>query len=220
MMLPNNILYRTFFIRGSEYGTAFTIEVNGEEFLITASHLLSPGGSQNIRVFHANKWHDFDCSLVGAGVGEIDIAVLKMPDPVRLADANFSLVTKFGNCHVGQDLFFIGFPYKMYIDYGPAFPGQPCPFLKRGTLSAYDVGPGLIYVDAHNNEGFSGAPLYFVPPQNLAVPQVIGVVSKFKIERETVMSADGEPTDMSVAYNTGFLVAYSIDHALKIIGRV
>lgn len=40
-MLPvTNVIYRTFFIKGSLYGTAFTIDHEGEEYLVTAKHLL------------------------------------------------------------------------------------------------------------------------------------------------------------------------------------
>jgi len=48
-MLPTNIFYRTFFVRAGQYGTAFTLDVDGQEFLITAAHLLS--GGMNDREF-------------------------------------------------------------------------------------------------------------------------------------------------------------------------
>ena len=50
-MLPTNILYRTFFIRAGQYGTAFTLDIDGQEFLITAAHLLDEvNGSKEIKV--------------------------------------------------------------------------------------------------------------------------------------------------------------------------
>ena len=47
--------------------------------------------------------------------------------------------------------------------------------------------------------------------------RVIGVVSKFKIEYEPVINSEDEDTGLRVAYNTGFLLAYSMKHALDII---
>ena len=43
------------------------------------------------------------------------------------------------------------------------------------------------------------------------------MVSKFRIEYERVLDLDGEPSGMTVAYNTGFLVAYGPRHILSII---
>jgi len=66
---------------------------------------------------------------------ELDIAVLKLP--LRLTQPEFVIEAKFGDCYVGQDVFFVGFPYKMWVDYGAIAGGQPGPFLKKGTLSAF-----------------------------------------------------------------------------------
>lgn len=217
-MLPLNILYRTFFIKGAEYGTAFTIDVGDEQFLITAAHLLAGRAlTQVIQIYRAKQWHPIDCTLVGIGAGELDIAVLKVP--IRLTDAKLVVEYGFRDCHPGQDFFFAGFPYKMWIDYGGQFTGIPIPFLKKGTLSACDLGPPkTLYIDALNNEGFSGAPLYFFVNGDLGTPpRIAGVVSKFRIEFETVIDLGGDPTVMKVPYNTGFLIAYDIAHALQLV---
>jgi Trypsin-like peptidase domain len=219
-MLPTNIFYRTFFIRAAQYGTAFTLEIDGAEFLITAAHLL--GGyarMHNLQILRSGLWHSVDCEVVAVGKGALDIAVLRVP--TRLTDPAFAVEPKFGDCYVGQDMFFVGFPYKMWVDYGPNTDGQPGVFLKKGTLSAVEAGPPkLLYVDALNNEGFSGAPLYYFKNGNLnELPCIAGVVSKYKVEHEAVLDGKGESTDMTVPYNTGFMVAYSIAHALELARR-
>ena len=215
-MLPTNIFYRTFFIRAGQYGTCFTLDVDGSELIITAAHLLAEYKErQVIQLFHRGKWHSLDCRLVAAGRGDLDIAVLSTS--TRLTDRKFTVGANFGNCFVGQDVFFVGFPYKMWVDYGEALDGKPGAFLKKGTLSAVEPGPPkTLYIDAINNEGFSGAPLYFFPDNDLKNPCIGGVVSKYKIEHETVRRKTGEATDMEVPYNTGFLVAYDIAHALEL----
>lgn len=215
-MLPTNIFYRTFFIRAAQYGTAFTLDIDGTEFLITAGHLLDKlAGAHAIQLFRRGQWHKLDCEIVAAGRGELDIAVLRAP--MRLTDPGFSIEAKFGECHLGQDMFFVGFPYKMSVDYGPTADGQPGVFLKKGALSAVDAGPPkAFYVDALNNEGFSGGPLYYFRNGNMQDPRIAGVVSKFRIEHEYVLDAQGTTTGMQVSYNTGFLVAYDIAHALEL----
>ena len=98
--------------------------------------------------------------------------------------------------------------------------GLPMAFVKKGTLSTLGGNgdnPEMFYVDAINNEGFSGGPLFFYPNNGAQAIHVAGVVSKYRIEFEPVIDADGEETDMTIAYNTGFMVAYSSKHVLEII---
>ncbi|ALT76009.1 S1 family peptidase [Paucibacter sp. KCTC 42545] len=218
-MLPTNIFYRTFFIKAAQYGTAFTLDVDGNEYLITARHLLDHDtGVHEIQLFRRRQWQKIDCTIVAVGRGELDIAVLQAP--MRLTDPEFKVDPKFGDCYVGQDMFFVGFPYKMSVDYGPNADGQPGVFLKKGALSAVDAGPPkALYIDALNNEGFSGGPLYYFRNGNMNDPCIAGVVSKFKIEHELVLDAEGEATEMKVPYNTGFMVAYDIAHALELARR-
>jgi Trypsin-like peptidase domain len=218
-MLPTNIFYRTFFIHAAQYGTAFTLDVDGSEFLITAAHLLeSASERQVIQIMRNGQWSRIECELKGAGRGELDVAVLRLP--TRLTDPEFTVEPTFGNCHVGQDMFFLGFPYKMSVDYGPIAGGQPGAFLKKGSLSAVHPGPPrALYIDALNNEGFSGGPLYFFPNGDIRSPCIAGIVAKYKTEHESVLDASGQTTEMKVAYNTGFLVAYDIAHALELARR-
>jgi hypothetical protein len=181
-MLPTNILYRTFFIRAGQYGTAFTLDIDGQEFLITAAHLLDEvNGSKEIKVLGNGVWRTIAYQVVGAGRGELDIAVLKIQE--RLTDPVFVIGAKFGDCYLGQDVFFLGFPYKMWVDYGPTIAGQAGAFLKKGTLSACMPGPPkALYVDAINNEGFSGGPLYYFRNGNMQDPYIAGVVSKERLK--------------------------------------
>jgi hypothetical protein len=216
-LLPFNIQYRTFFMRAAQYGTAFTLDIDGGEFLVTARHLLETHQErQSIQLMRAGTWHKLECSLIGVGAGELDIAVLRAP--IRLTDPGFVVDAQFGGCYVGQDMFFVGYPFKMWIDYGVFTDGLPGVFLKKGCLSACDMGPPkTLYIDALNNEGFSGGPLYYFPNGDPGkTPRIAGVVSKFKIEHEPVIDGKGESTEMKVAYNTGFLVAYDIAHAIEI----
>lgn len=216
-MIQTNILYRTFFIRAAQYGTAFTLEVNDEEFLITARHLIpSHGDKIELQIFHGNQWLNGKAIVVGRGHGEIDIAVLKID--IRLTPKEFTVTPSSAHLTIGQDIYFLGFPYKMWGDGGSLMGGRPMPFAKKGVVSLVMMEPPqILYVDAINNEGFSGGPLFFytdAEPQHL---RVAGVVSKFRIEYEAVLDKEGNTTDMTTPYNTGFLVAYGIKHALELI---
>ena len=216
-MILTNILYRTFFIRSAEYGTAFTLDVDGSQYLITARHLLPANDPRiDLQIFHDKRWLHGSATVVGRGKGEIDIAVLRVDS--RLTPPGFDVTPSIGELALGQDMYFLGFPYKMWGDIGQFMAGLPCPFAKKGTLSLLNIDtPQVLYVDAISNEGFSGGPLFFYPMAKPTELRVAGVVSKFRVEHERVLDEHGNPTAMSVQYNTGFLLAYGIKHALEII---
>lgn len=218
-MILTNILYRTFFIKAANYGTAFTIDVEGEEFLVTARHLLEPNVTDfELQIFHDKKWLRGHATVVGHGKGEIDISILRIG--TRLSPPGFDVIPSMGELTLGQDVFFLGFPYKMWGDVGSFMGGLPCPFAKKGTLSLLSVeSPQVLYVDAINNEGFSGGPLFFYPLGKPKELRIAGVVSKFRVEHEVVFDEHGNPTKMTVPYNTGFLIAYSIKYALELISQ-
>jgi S1-C subfamily serine protease len=216
-MVPTNILLRTFFIKAAQYGTAFALDFEEKQYLITARHLLDETSHQfELQIFHDNKWLRGNANVVGRGEGEIDIAVLQIES--RLTPAHFGITPSVGNLMLGQDVYFLGFPFKMWADYGELMAGMPGPFVKKGTLSSITVGhPQVLYVDAINNEGFSGGPLYFFMNGDANQPQIAGIVSKYRVENESVVDGEGNPTALTVPYNTGFLVAYDIKHAIELI---
>ncbi|GAB3094877.1 S1 family peptidase [Lysobacter terrae] len=217
-MVLSNILFRTFFIKAEQYGTAFTLEIDGSEYLITARHLVDTSKrSFDLRLFLHERWHDIPVQVVGHGRGEIDITVLKLPFQLTKA-GELEVFPTIAHLALGQDIYFLGFPYKMWGDVGEFMGGMPCAYAKKGTISSLGWGdPQILHVDAINNEGFSGGPLFFYPHGQPTKVHLAGVVSKFKIEFEQVVDSSGNDTGMTVAYNTGFLVAYGSKHILGIL---
>lgn len=219
-MITANVFNRVFFIKADRYGTAFSIEVDGREYLVSAKHLFeSPENVKMIKLMHDNKWLDVEVQLVGACRGEVDIAVFVVG--IGLTPREYVVPATSAGATLGQDVYFVGFPYKMWANLGAIMANRPVPFIKKGTLSsAFDFSKDVrhIYVDAINNEGFSGGPLVF---SKIGAPfndlNFLGVVSGFKTEYEKVIGGDGEPNGMTVAYNTGFLLAYGIEHAVDLI---
>lgn len=216
-MVVSNILLRTFFIKADQYGSAFTLDVDGQEYLVTAKHLLNTSLSQfPLRIFLNEKWQELPATVIGHGQGEIDISVLKLAN--RMTPPEFEVIPTIADLVLGQDAYFLGFPYKMWGNVGLFLGGMPCAFAKKGTISFYGLdNPQIIYVDAINNEGFSGGPLIFYPHGRPTEVRIAGVVSKYRVEYETVIDSNGDGTCMTVPYNTGFLVAYGAKHILSII---
>lgn len=216
-MLTFNVYDRVFFVRGLDYGTAFTVDVDNRQYLVSARHVVGDGTDhRDLSIFHARTWKSIPMEFVGTGIGEVDVTVLA--PKIRLSAA-MPLEPSVGGFFLGQEVFFAGYPYKMWSDGGPIMQGRPLPFVKRGTLSAaMDQADDIkrLYVDATCNLGFSGGPLVFAPPGTSDL-RIAGVVAKFKIEYESVVTRNGEDSGMRIAYNTGFLVAYSIKYALDLI---
>lgn len=217
-MITSNVLTRVFFVKGSEYGTAFTIDHEGRQYLVTAKHIIGEGIEPNsIEVMHAQQWRTVHVELVGSRRDEVDIAVLA---PKFQLSPTYDLPATSANITYGEDVFFVGYPYKMWVDAGASMRGRPVPFVKRGTLSNLDFSEDvkLLWVDAISNEGFSGGPILSKSNSDPRF-RVIGVVSRFKTEQESVLDDRGEPTGCTVSYNTGFLVGYGIMHAVELIER-
>lgn len=219
-MVTSNILNRTLFIRAADYGSAFVIDIDDVEYIVTAKHLL-PKDTQisTIQIRRNSSWTTYPVKEIGRALGEIDIAVLKAEG--RLTNGYYPAPADMGGLSLGQDVHFVGFPYKLEGDVGYIEDGRPLGYVKKGAVSVLDSPNHLALVlDAINNEGFSGGPVVFAPigshPTEL---KIAAVVSKYRTEQEAVISADGEETGDIVNYNTGFLYAYSIRHAVDLIQR-
>lgn len=217
-MVPSNIFNRTLFVKFEQYGTAFTIDYCGAEYLVTAKHLIDTSATDySVQVYFAKKWNLINLELVGHGRGSIDASVFKFSEIERFTPKEFVVGLGADGSTVGQDMFFTGFPYKMHIDYGEPFGGLPGAFVKKGTVSSFDFDERAIYLDAINNDGFSGGPIFYNPNDGVNVAKIVGVVSRFRTENEAVMGSDGVDTGQRVRYNTGFLIGVMMGAVTDII---
>lgn len=219
-MVTANVLNRTLFIRAAAYGSAFVIDVDNREYVVTAKHLLpaaEPLRSMQIR--RDGGWVTHDAREIGRAPGEIDIAVLVIHD--RLVPDNLPAPASTAGLALGQDVHFLGFPFMLEGDVGLLLDRRPMCYVKKGAVSVLDspTHPALV-IDAINNSGLSGGPVVFAPLGGaLNDLRIAAVVSKYRTEPEAVISADGEVTGEVVYNNTGFLYAYNIRHAVELIQR-
>jgi S1-C subfamily serine protease len=229
-MITTNIINRTFHIATKEdLGSAFSMEHEGTQYLITAKHVLDSidfenGDEINIQVYHDNQWKNLLTKAYLHENEDIDIVVLKT-NQVEFYKLPVSVGME--NLFLSRDIFFLGFPYGMFTpDKGTINQKFPIPFVKKGILSAIDNQDGItcIYVDAHNNNGFSGGPVITVDKDNKV--QIIGVnVSFIVFEKELEFEEqdeDGNLYDEKLDYdeNSGIMKAHGIDHAKEIIEKI
>ena len=216
-MVTANILNRTLFINAAEYGSAVVITVDGIEYVVTAKHLLPLTITNSIKIRSNETWVEYRTKEIGRAPGEIDIAVLQIDK--RFGVDDLPAAADMGGLVLGQDVFFVGFPYKLEGPVGFVQDRRPLGYVKKGTVSALDSQdhPALV-IDAINNEGFSGGPVVFAEIGRAANElKIAAIVSKYRTEQEYVIGADGNKTGQTIEYNTGFLYAYNIRYALDLI---
>ena len=108
--VPNDVLRRTMLIRTPNgYGTAFTIDVDGRQYLITAKHgVASIDNAMRAAIDIQKK----------SGWSQLQVIVYKCDDPVDIAilipptqlTVDLPLEPDSSGLGVGQDAFFIGYP--------------------------------------------------------------------------------------------------------------
>jgi hypothetical protein len=192
----------------TNYGTAFTIDVEGKQYLITAGHIVSGIGSNDVVLIKpVHDWISVQVNSIPVNTNA-DLAVLAPPYQITRSMLCPAAIGGFG---LGQDMFFLGYPY------GLSMPSQDLtmPFLKKGILSAWmddTNGTTTFFLDGHNNPGFSGGPIVFRPMIGSQNWQICGVVKAYRFERKMVLSAT--ETNAYVKENAGIVIGEGIKAAL------
>lgn len=218
-MITPAIALRTLFVRGDSYATATALDIDGKQYIVTAHHIVG-NDTRSMRFYLNEAWAELPVTLVGTGAGDIDVVVFATDR--TFATAKFPLPCSMDGIAVGQELLFAGFPYKNWGNVPTGADGRPIPYIKRGMLThPYTRKDGVaeLIIDATNNEGFSGGPVFWRPGSNPLDFCVAAIVSKFQLESLDVLSEDGEKTRQTVQVNTGLMIAYGIDHAIELARR-
>lgn len=208
------------------------------EFLTKSvqANILAPVGNGDKG--EVQNWQTFPFTTIDPGK-DIDILVL-VPDHLLLGfPRDFNL--NFGSEHMflGGDCMFLGFPYGAGWRTKWSSSGQWLwwPFVKHCTVSGALSDPDVVVhvLDGINNKGFSGGPVLWNTGPN---QRVFAVISAYRTEALEVLPSSilgddhasavppppqlpGQDTTASsnqvVEANSGFIVAYDIDPAIKAI---
>ncbi|MFL6196080.1 MAG: serine protease [Thermoanaerobaculia bacterium] len=223
----SNVLYRVIRLRtATSTGSAFTIEVDGKQYLITARHLLNGFGSEgDVELWIDGRWSKTRVRAIYPAKEVVDIAAL---DPGRQLTITFPLEPSSGGLTLGQQVYFLGYPYGLGTSRSaPAPPGfGELPFLKSGIVSAVDdrdPEASILYLDGQNNPGFSGGPIVFwhAPSRGF---RVAGVVRGYRNEALPVVKRESldDPgarayNDLYTRSNSGIVIGYDIQHIVDAI---
>jgi hypothetical protein len=217
--VPGEILSRTFYIKnGNESGTAFAVDYEGDMFLITARHLAAglPTENATIQIWQQGQWKDYHTlKTLYPSSNDADIAVLETSEKVK-TPYGITPVAPDDGATFGQPVWFLGYPFGIYshvTNQETVFP-----FIKRGTMSAIDASNPdavIVYIDGFNDPGFSGGPIVYWDFKKHAY-RIVAVVSGYRTDTAKTV-VNGRQIDTPLLVNSGILISYHIDHAMKAI---
>ena len=201
--VTSNVLLRTMLIQASSAeGTAFTIDVDGRQYLITAKHVvakLQNGTESVIQVRKKSGWIPLKVTVLKCD-DPLDIAVLVPPSQVTVS---FPLEATSSGMMVGQDAYFVGFPYGEA--FATTFATQPnvFGFVKRATVAGFQFDESahaqVILLDGYNNPGFSGsAVVYRDMNQSGVVFKVAGVLVSYIYDAAPVINKKQEISESDI----------------------
>lgn len=199
-------------------GSALAYPIDGGHCFITAAHVIKkmePAKDGNFWISKSGRWFQargtpFFCAP------DIDIAILCTLIPSN-EDGRLSLSSH--GAQLGQDAYFLGFPYfggavtYEALDFNEGF---PVPLIKKCILSS--VSGTKIYLDGHNNPGFSGGPVSFWNYSEKR-QMIAGVISGYLNQWGKVHQFE-TATENRYGENSGIGVAYNIKHAVNLMKEV
>jgi len=217
-MVTSNAIRRTFHIKvGEQTATCFLIDIDDQQYLVTAKHIVSGFTHEGtISIAHDRQWKNLPTKLVGHAPGEADISVLALP--YRIAGADLSLPPDAKGLTVGQEVYFLGYPFGLFGEMGKENNNYPLPFVKRGVVSCFEHNNHdlhRVFLDGHNNPGFSGGPVVFQPPGATNF-QVAAVISGYRYENLPVFHGE-EALPLITRHNTGIVFTYGIGYATALV---
>ncbi|HEV8577732.1 MAG TPA: serine protease [Thermoanaerobaculia bacterium] len=221
----SNVLYRVLRLRTTAVtGSAFTIEVDGKQYLITARHNLKDFGSDGeIDLWLGGRWSRMRAHAIYPAREDVDIAAL---DLGRTVTVTYALEPTSAGLTLGQQVYFLGYPAGTPGSLpAPAGFGE-IPFLKSGVISAIDTRDpqaNILYLDGQNNPGFSGGPIVFWHARSRRF-RIAGVVRGYRNEALPVLKKKnlGDPlagayNDLYTRANSGIVVGFDIRHIVDAI---
>lgn len=217
-MVNSKVLLRVLRIRfGNSVGTAFTIERNGIQFIVTAKHLFRDQSFPNrgmISLLLDSQYHEMSADIRYPSNDKVDIAVIRL-NPYCEVTQKFNNGISSNGVTIGQDVYFLGFPYE-YDMIVAKFPNhtRPVPFVNKACFSAIMDGGNTFFLDGINNPGFSGSPVCFESIGNEI--SILGVVSGYRNDKQMLVSPGNLQTGYYINSNSGIIVVARIEPALEV----
>lgn len=205
---------------GDQTGTMFALELEDQQYLITARHLAQYAG-EALKIEWEQGWIAAPADLIGHCSDEVDISVYSARQCLPLLlDPEWHNLDIEPDLRLGEGIRFYGFPYGLSTSRRNGT--VPVPLVKAGIVSGFfgaaQLGPNSSFlIDGHNNPGFSGGPVVSIRGGKY---RVAGVVSGYLPHDEEVRSRMSEENDGRSEYvqqNSGIMLAWNIQHVVDLI---
>ena len=111
--VTSNVLLRVLRVQaGNDLGTAFTLDVDGRQYLVTAKHVVATLKPEDtVKIFKDGTWTSLGVKVFRCD-DPIDIAVLSPPSQLTVS---YALEPGGANMFYGQDAYLVGFPYGKFF---------------------------------------------------------------------------------------------------------
>jgi hypothetical protein len=204
-------------IIGDKVGTCFIANYKTGQYLITVKHLFDTnkkknGDTVNFSISDKKGMLRFNYRVFFHLDSNVDIAVISIP--ANFLPNNQLRISEDENCFLGQDCYFLGYPLGL----SSLIDSVHYPLYKKAVFSGIlDLKRGLNVYDAHNNRGFSGAPI-ITTNSTYDRQYVAGIVSGYRnevINIEANSKNKNEP--FVVNENSGIMEAYDATNVIQII---
>ncbi|MBK7359188.1 MAG: trypsin-like peptidase domain-containing protein [Saprospiraceae bacterium] len=217
-----DILRQTYIIEtDTQQGTCFLVNINNQEYLITAKHLfksnLLNGDSTTINIYQEDKYYKLKVQYFIHTDNSLDIAVLKLTKSIQIM-IPFSID---GNVTLGQDIYFLGFPKLDSHQFYTTSKIGILPLVKSGIISGW-INTGqycLYFLDGHNNPGFSGGPVVCFDNSS-SKPVIFGVISGYYYENKLVQKNNKSIDSTYIQENSGIIKCFPTSIVKQIIYNI
>ncbi|HBG62155.1 MAG: hypothetical protein A2Y03_00515 [Omnitrophica WOR_2 bacterium GWF2_38_59] len=217
IIATSNVLQRVLMVKfNNSQGTAFTIEVDDRQYLVTAKHLVKKiKNKDKLMIFYDKKWMEIEVKVIEIQEPNYDVAVLAVD--LQLSHV-YEVVYGLQGIALSQEICILGYPWGFNMDFGDMNNRFPLPFVKGGILSGMYPKSNMMFIDAYNNKGFSGGPVVAIDYNDGKKRRIVGVISGYKNEQNYVFNGAID-TGLKAISNSGLLIAYDIRPAIEAIKK-
>jgi len=231
-LITSNIIQRVLHLKVIDVVcSAFTIEVEQQQYLITAKHCFEHVNFPDrftVQIFKNSEWQNLNVKIYYHQTNNIDIAVMFFGKGKYITPTP---EIKYGmnDVYLSQDCYFLGFPYGRFSPDKGINNGYPIPLIKKACISAVDFRDEItnVYLDGSINGGFSGGPSVITHADGSI--QIFGIACASIVDFEAVKHTDdiemfvGVSSDKEYAIyeeNPRIIQTYGFNHVIEIINKM
>lgn len=195
---------RVFRIRYNErVASSFIATHENRTILITSGHIIEEN-AKYIEIYLNGEFKKIEIKCMSNGYRDnIDAAVIIFDG---INDFKNKTELNIEGLVVGQDVYFMGFPFDINSAFMPWAKEMPIPFVKKGIISSQDRITKEIYIDGINNSGFSGGPIIYYD-YKMKKHKFAGSISGFRKEHFPVRDTNNffKDTNYMTEANSGII---------------